>query len=47
MSTPTAQDERVEVRALKGEYQFGFHDPFNTALGADFGPRCFLKVALA
>ena len=23
---PTAQDERVEVRALKGEYQFGFHD---------------------
>ena len=27
MPTPTAQDERVEVRALKGEYQFGFHDP--------------------
>jgi len=26
MATPTAQDERVEVRALKGEYQFGFHD---------------------
>src|SRR5438128_2338292 len=35
--TPTAQDERVEVRALKGEYQFGFHDPDQSVFRAKKG----------
>src|ERR671925_562447 len=34
---PTAQDERVEVRALKGEYQFGFHDPDQSVFRAKKG----------
>src|SRR5262249_6764183 len=33
----TAQDERVEVRALKGEYQFGFHDPDQSVFRARKG----------
>src|SRR5499425_88989 len=37
MPTPTAQDERVEVRALKGEYQFGFHDPDQSVFRAKKG----------
>src|SRR2546422_1131974 len=38
MSTPTAaQDERVEVRALKGEYQFGFHDADQSVFRAKKG----------
>src|ERR671931_1093584 len=37
MPAPTAQDERVEVRALKGEYQFGFHDPDQSVFRAKKG----------
>src|SRR5687767_4255368 len=37
MPTPTVQDERVEVRALKGEYQFGFHDPDQSVFRAKKG----------
>jgi Fe-S cluster assembly protein SufB len=37
MPTPTAQEERVEVRALKGEYQFGFHDPDQSVFRAKKG----------
>ena len=37
MPTPTAQDERVEVRALKGDYQFGFHDPDQSVFRAKKG----------
>ena len=37
MPTPTAQDERVEVRALKGEYQIGFHDPDQSVFRAKKG----------
>src|SRR5438128_7345041 len=33
----TAQDERVEVRALKGEYQFGFHDADQSVSRANKG----------
>ena len=33
----TAQDERVEVRALKGEYQFGFHDADQSVFRAKKG----------
>jgi Fe-S cluster assembly protein SufB len=35
MPAPTAQDERVEVRALKGEYQFGF----TILISRCFGPK--------
>ncbi len=37
MATPTAQEERVEVRALKGDYQFGFHDPDQSVFRAKKG----------
>ena len=33
----TAQDERVEVRALKGDYQFGFHDADQSVFRAKKG----------
>jgi Fe-S cluster assembly protein SufB len=31
------QEERVEVAALKGEYQFGFHDPDHSVFRAKKG----------
>lgn len=33
----TVQDERTEVRALKGDYQFGFHDPDQSVFRARRG----------
>ena len=37
MATPTAQEERVEVGAIKGEYQFGFHDQDQSVFRAKKG----------
>jgi Fe-S cluster assembly protein SufB len=35
--SPKVQEERVEVAALKGEYQFGFHDPDKSVFRAKRG----------
>ena len=47
MATPAVQEERVEVAAMKSDYQFGFHDPDQSVFRARKGldkemssPRC-------
>ena len=37
MTTPAVQEERVEVAALKSDYQFGFHDPDQSVFRARKG----------
>ena len=36
MTTPV-QEERVEVAAMKSDYQFGFHDPDHSVFRAKKG----------
>ena len=33
----TVENERMEVRAIKGDYQFGFHDPDQSVFRARKG----------
>ena len=37
MATPAVQEERVEVAAMKSDYQFGFHDPDHSVFRARKG----------
>lgn len=37
MATPAVQEERVEVAAMKSDYQFGFHDPDQSVFRAKKG----------
>ncbi|MDE0207252.1 MAG: Fe-S cluster assembly protein SufB [Candidatus Tectomicrobia bacterium] len=37
MTTPAVQEERVEVAAMKSDYQFGFHDPDQSVFRARKG----------